>query len=38
MGTFNSGADSLGTINKFDVASNKLTVLKSLGASGLDGR
>ncbi len=33
--TFNGGADSLGTINKFDVASNELTVLKSLGTSGL---
>jgi uncharacterized repeat protein (TIGR03803 family) len=33
--TFNGGTDGLGTISKFDVASNKLTVLKSLGTSGL---
>lgn len=33
--TFNGGTDSLGTISKFDVASNKLTVLRSMGTSGL---
>jgi len=33
--TFNGGAGSLGTIGKFEVASNKLTVLRSLEASGM---
>ena len=33
--TFNGGAGSLGTIGKFEVASNKLTVLRSLAASGM---
>jgi len=33
--TFNGGTDSLGTISKFDVASNTWTVLRSMATSGL---